>query len=373
MKSVRELHMQAMDFADLALHAKHTGDIHSFIAYSRQALDLEIEAAALVAPFDTEPTRSILHRSAATLALDCDEHRLAERLIATALAGNPPYEIAEELRDLLEQVHFQRHLAIRDVKIDPGQVQVSMTGQEIYPGLTLMDIFLSRLQDIERMIFRTVERLLKREFRERGGTAQVLQEGYSVYMSAPRAGSFAVTLQLGRQQRFDIPEIDLSSIVLEDVIQNISLVNKGDFQSLKERIPNESYYNNFVALAKKIAPDGQDVRMVGLTTLQSGSNEVLSVAFDKTPPEISTLAGSNIATKKDKSKHQTFVGQLKHADEISANNTIQLLFSDNKKQKIIVPPGMMNDIVRPLWGEKVEVFCEKRGNSYYLREIKRTE
>jgi hypothetical protein len=51
--------------------------------------------------FNLEPTRSVLHRSAAALALECSELREAERLIGRALAGNPPEEIANELRDLL--------------------------------------------------------------------------------------------------------------------------------------------------------------------------------------------------------------------------------------------------------------------------------
>ncbi|HEX5271222.1 MAG TPA: hypothetical protein VFW33_12065, partial [Gemmataceae bacterium] len=55
-----------------------------------------------------EPTRSVLHRSAASLALECGEYREAERLIATALAGSPPETIAEELRDLLHRVYFDR-------------------------------------------------------------------------------------------------------------------------------------------------------------------------------------------------------------------------------------------------------------------------
>ena len=50
--------------------------------------------------------RSVLHRSAASLALECGALREAERLIAAALSGDPPDEIAEELRDLLEQVYF---------------------------------------------------------------------------------------------------------------------------------------------------------------------------------------------------------------------------------------------------------------------------
>jgi hypothetical protein len=51
-----------------------------------------------------EPTRSVLHRSAAALAVECGEAREAERLIAVALAGNPPEEIAEELRDLWQEL-----------------------------------------------------------------------------------------------------------------------------------------------------------------------------------------------------------------------------------------------------------------------------
>jgi hypothetical protein len=56
-----------------------------------------------------EPTHSVLHRSAAVLALECSELREAERLIGRALAGNPPVDIANELRDLLlEEVYPQR-------------------------------------------------------------------------------------------------------------------------------------------------------------------------------------------------------------------------------------------------------------------------
>jgi hypothetical protein len=43
----------------------------------------------------------VLHRSAASLAVDCLQLREAERLIGRALAGNPPPDIDDELRDLL--------------------------------------------------------------------------------------------------------------------------------------------------------------------------------------------------------------------------------------------------------------------------------
>ncbi|WP_277883666.1 hypothetical protein [Nostoc sp. FACHB-133] len=37
---------------------------------------------------------SVLHRGAATLAVECSELREAEKLIGRALAGNPPSDIA---------------------------------------------------------------------------------------------------------------------------------------------------------------------------------------------------------------------------------------------------------------------------------------
>jgi hypothetical protein len=49
---------------------------------------------------EKEPTRSILFRSVAILAIECEEYTEAERLIAAELKDNPPEAIAEQLRAL---------------------------------------------------------------------------------------------------------------------------------------------------------------------------------------------------------------------------------------------------------------------------------
>ncbi len=99
-------HHEAMELVDNAMNARRHGDQPSFLKYLREAFTAEKDAANLVSgAFDFEPTRSVLHRSAASLAIQCGELREAERLIAAALAGFPPKEIAEELRDLIEQVY----------------------------------------------------------------------------------------------------------------------------------------------------------------------------------------------------------------------------------------------------------------------------
>jgi hypothetical protein len=107
MNQVKDLHREAMRLVDEAESARRSGNLQDARQHLRQALDRERQAADLVAAdFSQEPTRSVLHRSAASLALECGALREAERLIAAALSGDPPDEIAEELRDLLEQVYF---------------------------------------------------------------------------------------------------------------------------------------------------------------------------------------------------------------------------------------------------------------------------
>ncbi|MGA9381769.1 MAG: hypothetical protein WBV73_23655 [Phormidium sp.] len=110
MQDVETLHREAMELVDQAVLARQRGDAEAVIALSRAAFTKERAAADLVADrFDLEPTRSVLHRSAAVLAIECGELRDAERLIGRALAGNPPDDITDELRDLLlEEIYSQR-------------------------------------------------------------------------------------------------------------------------------------------------------------------------------------------------------------------------------------------------------------------------
>ncbi len=108
MSKINDLHEKAMEFCDEAFFAKRNGDLDAFAKFSRQALDIETEAANLLKDnFEAEPSRSILYRSAASMAIDCKEYRQAEKLISMALVGNPPNEIVAELRELSEQLPFK--------------------------------------------------------------------------------------------------------------------------------------------------------------------------------------------------------------------------------------------------------------------------
>jgi hypothetical protein len=132
MNQIQELHQQAMDFAEVAFTAKLKGDLEQASQLNRQAFEKEAKAAGLLAAnLDAEPTRSILHRSAATLAIDCGELQTAEKLIATALTGNPPQEIAEELKDLFIQINLQHYFERRGIPFDQEKLNNLMAEKQL--------------------------------------------------------------------------------------------------------------------------------------------------------------------------------------------------------------------------------------------------
>lgn len=124
MSQIQLLHQQAMDLAEAAAVARLRGALDEAAQFTRQAFEQETQAAALIASsLDAEPTRSVLHRSAASLAIECGETRTAERLIATALSGNPPAEIAQELKDLFIQINLNQYLQRQGIHIDINELR----------------------------------------------------------------------------------------------------------------------------------------------------------------------------------------------------------------------------------------------------------
>ena len=52
--------------------------------------------------------------------------KAAERLITTALSGNPPEEIAEELKDLFIQINLRPYFQRKGINIDDEQINALM-------------------------------------------------------------------------------------------------------------------------------------------------------------------------------------------------------------------------------------------------------
>ena len=105
MSTTRELHERAMELFEASLLARHAEDEGRMSRFLAQALKLECEAADTVADdYALEPTRSLLHRSAAAMALSNFDTKTARRYVEAAFEGKPPAEVESELQKLSEQI-----------------------------------------------------------------------------------------------------------------------------------------------------------------------------------------------------------------------------------------------------------------------------
>lgn len=382
MNKIQAHHQMAMEFADKAFMARlhnKTIEINSFFT---KAFENERKAAMIAIEENTpEPSRSILLRSAASLAIDCHKYNEAEKLICLGLAGSPPVEIAEELRDLFEQVNFGRHLQLRGITLAPEEMQVSITGDAVSFGVISAEKYLQKVDSIGKLVFRTAERKSGEPFREKGRMKKDIQENFETFISVPRAASFAATFRFGRpgtQTKISIPDSGICNPfdVVDEMMECIELFNNSQEEALKKRILDQAYYNNFVGLVGEIAPDGKEIRQVGFTCIRNGKSKAVALvrAREMTDAHILELSTKTFEKKTTKVEKIKIIGELRYADSTKPRqDRIKLIDETGKTHIIIIPEGMMHDIVKPLWGETVVVEGRKEKNHIFLERIQKLD
>jgi hypothetical protein len=104
MTHIEKLHNQAMDLAENAFLAQQKGDTNTFVQLSKEAFLLEKAAAmSLQNQPDSEPSRSILFKSAAFLAFDAQEFQECRSMITYTLLGKPDSIIKAEMNQLFDE------------------------------------------------------------------------------------------------------------------------------------------------------------------------------------------------------------------------------------------------------------------------------
>lgn len=345
------------------------GNAERALAYFEQALDFELAA---IAELDQSEglAWSVLHRSAGTLALDCRDFRQAERITTRALAGEPDPGIAEELRDLLEQIYFQRHLDVKGVMLQDDELQLSLSGREVGRGLVHYNEIYGRIDNTSKLLYRTAERKFGRDFREGGQPIKSIRDDYQTLVSVPRPGSFAVTLKFGSQTQPTLPGMFDTAAVMDDFIALISLVNRSRIAEIQDFIPDPAYLRNFFGLAKMLAPDGERVRQVGFTAIRQGVER----SVELTTPASELPAPPSPEQPVSPGEHVEVRGTLRYANAIGGSgNQIRIIDAQQRTHNVVVPTGMMNDIVRPMWDSIVVVTGWRRGNVIELLDISQTE
>ena len=369
MNATPNSHEQAMDLVENAVLERMRGNTERTEQLYVQALEHELAAIQELEQRNdrTEPTWSVLHRSAGWMAFNGNQLRRAEQIAAKALAGDPHPEIAEELRDLLEQVNAQRHLALRGVTLTADEMQISLSGRGVGFGRVGTSDLIGRVTVITRFLHRIVERRRKRPFRE-GAPLKSVVNGYPTFVSAARTGSFAITMTIGQPtEQLSFPSMVTTNVIVDEFMDVLELAELNKMTDLRERVPEPSYLRNFIGLATKLAPDGKLIRQVGFTTISGGNERYLSI---NTPADEFPLppVSEDIQLANLEPEPVVIRGVLLYADAIE-HNLVRVIDPSGRRQTVEVPEGMMSDIVQPYWNSSVTIAGVRIGGNIKLQTI----
>lgn len=372
-EQIEKLHNDAMGIADDADLLTHRGQVAEAKELFRKAFALEHEAAmAAISSGVEELSTNVLIKSAAFLAYDAGLIRESEQMVGLALSRNLPVEIADEMRDLLENIYFARHLRLNGIILSDNEVQIVVAGNGVAHGMAREDDVNERISTFKQLAIRTAERSKGRSFRTSGQPAKDIREFCTSYLSAPRAASFAVTMRIGETTEETLEAFQGgANALIEDIAINLTLANNGDVPALKERIKDKAYLENFVGLAKEFAPDGERVSLVGLTFNKAGKEVPVQLTTPKVKYRevVTYLAGETTSEKErtDNIVRETLLGTLFAADSNSDEVKLQV---EGKRHKIMVPEGL-TEIVRKYFDTEVTVLVDydKAKDTYRLISV----
>ena len=109
-----------------------------------------------------------------------------------------------------------------------------------------------------------------------GRAIKGISQHAELYLSTPRAASFAVTFRIGLpQKQLGLPAMEHEIVleperIVDELFDCLDSFQRKDDDRLKQLIPDVTYRRNFVALAERLAPDGDKVKVVGFTVSRHG-------------------------------------------------------------------------------------------------------
>ena len=238
-----------------------------------------------------------------------------------------------------------------------------IAGKGVGYGYAKSDDVLDRVDTFQKLAIRTIERKAGKSFRKAGKIPNELKDACQPFITVPSAASMAFRMKFGSVENITLSGFGTFENVIEDINDNIELIAKGDIESLKQNILDESYFNNFIGLTKQLAPDGDSVNLFGITSILKGKERRVELTSPRT--EISlfiknagVVVGTNESDKLSVNADKNIIGVLSAADNLGK---VRITTANGEKYIITVPDGL-SDIVKTYWEEEVSVkyVIEKR-------------
>lgn len=338
----------------------------------------EAEAAALDdVGREKSRTRGVTAVSAVALWYKAHDLLNAELLAHRCLAsGDLPGFAQSQIRELLTLIWTTKSAEATGVRFVPGDVLVSVKGGDVVYGGAPLDLIVKKVEGVQAALLRTVEMLLGREFRRRGGPPTDIQSMFKPWLFQAPAGSyqFAVRVQEPAQMELwesDRPKIDQITGTFLQILHASATDPDAQMEAL---VPDKQYRDAFLNLSRNLAPTGRSFERLDIR--DAGAPAVVVASF-----EVETRHGLNAAIRRSRPSKaesptestETIRGTLRalHLDK----DWLEVATINNRPQhlKIEEAGDVLDDVVGPMVNRLVNVSVIRRGKKLVYQDIELEE
>ena len=336
------------------------------------------EVAALNdVPGTKQRTRGITAVSAVALWYKGLEFAAAEQLAYKCLAdGGLPAFARDQIRNLLSMVWTRSAADKAGLRFVPGDVLVSVKGGQVIHGGAPLELIVQKVEGIRSVLFRTIEMLLHRPFRSRGGPPADLQAMFRpwLFQAPPGSYQFAVRMQEPEQLPLwdlDRPKIELVTATFFEVLR--ATVSEPQSQ-LPVIVPDIQYRNAFLNLSRTLAPTGKTFDRLEISAASSPAEPVVTLLAE-TRQELNAalrnLRPANLLAQPEEVLTIRGVLRALHLDQ----DWLELAPDDPELGHIRIDDAgeALDDVVGPMVNRKVLVSTLRRGSKYLYRDIELDE
>lgn len=339
-----------------------------------KAFRLECKAAKKLLRFreaEVEPSRSILFRSAATLAFRLNLFRDAEVLCAHGIATKfAPISILNELRELMDSVRFHMEMEKIDQFIQPGTLNIHLRGSVVGHKIIKVSESTKRIEATRKIMTRNIERNRGQEFRVEGSPESSISREMETYSVVPENGDSFISLMFGSispQGTLFPTGMAWVPQAASDLIKGINSISSGNWELFENLIPQKAYRENFLGWARKLGPDGTNITNVGVSSKLLG---IVEKATLKQP------IGYFSKKRKSKAKHRFVDGvftQARAAERDKGLDSFGIKDINTKSVENIYYSDSMKDLFSSHWKERVSVLVKKHKKHLVFVDIYKLE
>ncbi len=357
-----------MEFSDEADVAKRLQETDNFLRLTKQAFEHEKAASDLMKDIHVEPSRGVLHRSAATLAWRCGLYDEAEKLVYRALAGDPRADIEWQLKDLLGTIN----LAKAGIHLSRGQLQFSLHGSEVGFGKALVTALTSRAPSIQKLLEISARSMLRKARDKVTGMLDDLGE-VPVFIEGLEAGSCIVKLRLGEPNQEAFPGFGRFDEAIAPFMHKMRLLERGETYELEKTIQDPKEYRDFVNASITLAPDGDKISTVKFQAVVDEQLTVVSFSTTKSSlkdlplPPIPSIESRLDVTEQDIVK--TGVLLVGNADNAEKETECVLVTESGVKWHIEGDEDLKEEIVRKYYKRRIVVHGKRMKRARAVNHI----